>query len=154
MPLTPMSRDSMLTIKAKNDEADRRSLVDKIVTAIYRCAISIAARANSTMLQYPLQRNASPQQLQLERGRHAISIHQQPQYNFPDYVEAGTAFYTANMPDILSNLQELFPGCSVTHTNLTMGHDGNMYDISKLDESVKPFINQQASREYIVIDWS
>jgi hypothetical protein len=58
------------------------------------------------------------------------------------------------MPDILTGLQELFPGCDVTHTILSRGTDGKMYDISKLDEKVLPFVNRALDQSYIVVDWS
>ena len=69
-------------------------------------------------------------------------------YRHPDL------FFVKNMPDILAGLQELFPGCAVSHTLLSKGTDGKMYDISKLDDKVLPFVNRALDQSYIVVDWS
>ena len=61
------------------------------------------------------------------------------------------------MLEILAEVQSLFPDCSVEHTTLTMAtaRDGKIYDISKMDDILKPFImNPGRSMEYIVVDWS
>jgi hypothetical protein len=63
-------------------------------------------------------------------------------------------FYIENMRDILSGLQELFPGCSVSNTTLSKGTDGKFYDISTLDEKVLPFINRDLDQSFIVVDWT
>jgi hypothetical protein len=58
------------------------------------------------------------------------------------------------MPDILAVLQELFPDSSVTHAILTCDADGKLYDISKLDDKMLPYVNRALDESYIVIDWS
>jgi hypothetical protein len=63
-------------------------------------------------------------------------------------------FYRNNMPEILRDLQNLFPDSSITHANLTLGQDGKMYTTSNIEESIRPFLNIQNSKEYIIIDWS
>jgi hypothetical protein len=35
-----------------------------------------------------------------------------------------------------------------------IGQDGNMYDISKMDEKVLAFIDKRHNQDCIVIDWS
>jgi hypothetical protein len=37
---------------------------------------------------------------------------------------------------------------------LSRGNDGKMYDITNIDEKMRPFINRNYDRTYIVIDWS
>ena len=59
-----------------------------------------------------------------------------------------------DMPDVLDGLRTLFPDSSVEHSLLVKGNDGNMYDVSKMDEKMRPFVNTQQGQQYIVIDWS
>jgi len=42
----------------------------------------------------------------------------------------------------------------VEHATLVRAQDGKLYDISKLDEKMIPFIDMQQRAEYIVVDWS
>ena len=65
-------------------------------------------------------------------------------------------FIVANMDDILSRLQILFPDCSVEFTSIKMarGPDGAMHDISNLDPKAMPFIGQVLTKQCISIDWS
>ena len=65
-----------------------------------------------------------------------------------------TLFITTNMQDILSGLRVIFPDCLVENTLFAMGNDGQMHDISKMDEKMRPFINNAQANNYILIDWS
>jgi len=56
--------------------------------------------------------------------------------------------------DLLTGLRTLFPGCLVEYQILVQGNDGNMYDFSKIDKAMLSYINNQYTREYLVIDWS
>lgn len=64
------------------------------------------------------------------------------------------SFMKENMKDIMVLLQQLFPDCQISHTLLARGIDGEMYDISKLDDTSLPLVNQVLNNSYIVIDWS
>ena len=63
-------------------------------------------------------------------------------------------FYIINMNEILYNLQKLFPDSNITHTLLSKGSDGKLYDIAKLDDTILPLVNSALDHSYIVIDWS
>ena len=58
------------------------------------------------------------------------------------------------MPDILDGLRILFPDSSVEYSLFVRGNDGQMHDLSKMDEKVRPFVNIQQAEKNIVIDWS
>ena len=65
------------------------------------------------------------------------------------------SFYKENMKEILEGLQELFPDCSVSHTILSPGKDGKLYDISKIDDTNVRIVSEYPMKNsYIVIDWS
>jgi hypothetical protein len=64
------------------------------------------------------------------------------------------AFIIANLGEILAGLQALFPDCIVEYAILTKGQDGQLYDVSKMDKQVLPFVGLKASAPYIVIDWT
>jgi hypothetical protein len=69
-------------------------------------------------------------------------------------VNTNQSFMQQNMSDILNGLKTLFPDCTVEHSFFVRGNDGQMYDISKMDEKMRPFINPQNGQSTIVIDWS
>jgi hypothetical protein len=121
-----MSRDTMRGLKAKYEEAARIQQVKQIVQQVYQAAVQTARSKDDTSYNHPL----------------------------PPAHHADHSFYLKNVPDILAGLQELFPGCAVSHTLLSKGTDGKMYDISKLDDKVLPFVNRALDQSYIVVDWS
>ena len=143
----PMSRDTMRELKANTEEATRIQQVKNIVQQIYRAAVETAKSKTDTSYNHPLPQAHTIAQM------HMVGVKKVTKFG----CNSGTTtdpFYLKNMPDILAGLQELFPGCDVTHTLLSRGTDGNMYDISKLDEKVLPFVNRALDQSYIVVDWS
>lgn len=122
----PMPRYVMRQLKAKYDESQRIEGVKNRVQMIYNAAVHAARYTSETSYNF-----------QLPQDGHQTD-----------------PFYLKNMPEILAGLQELFPGCAVSHTLLSKGTDGKMYDISKLDDKVLPFVNKALDQSYIVIDWS
>jgi hypothetical protein len=59
-----------------------------------------------------------------------------------------------DIPYIITELQNYYTGCIVKYTALVRGRDGKMYDISKMDSSILPFVDINQKNDYIVIDWS
>ena len=119
-----MNRECMRGLKAKTDEKNRLQQIDRVVSTIQQQAIQKATVSTETSFQLEV------------RG-----IYHPP-------------FVTENKDGILNGIRKLFPDCSVEYKTLTRGNDGKMYDISKMDQAMLPFINKQQSQEFIVIDWS
>ena len=141
--LVPISRDMMRDLKAQKDEEKRQVLeknriygIKTIILTIYSSARRIAETTDDLSYAYPL-----PTMYAREEG---TTVHP----------SRSSEFHTTNMDDILGGLWDLFPDCSVLNTTLSRGQDGKMYDISKMDEKIRPFIDTRKSQEYIVIDWS
>lgn len=63
-------------------------------------------------------------------------------------------FQIQNITDILDDLRILFPDSTVEYSLFVRGNDGQMHDLSKMDEKMRPFVNMQKSQNNIVIDWS
>ena len=124
----PISRHELQQLKVKNDEQKRLNTINKYVNSIYNSLINQATSSNITSYNY--------------------QINQVPTID-PDYL-----FIERNKDEILNGLKVLFPDCLVDFKILSRGTDGKMYDVSNIDEKIKPFINRQNDREYIVIDWS
>jgi hypothetical protein len=137
----PMSRDAMRELKANTEEAVRVQQVKQIVQQVYQAAVQTARSKTETSYNHQVPRGPEYQYQNNIANRVNQNIVTDP-------------FYVKNMPDILVGLQVLFPGCDVTHTLLSKGTDGKMYDISKLDDKVLPFVNRALDQSYIVIDWS
>lgn len=132
----PMSRASMQALRSIKIEEDRINKLNHIISEIYTKTIGTAEQTNDTRFIHKL-------------PEYSVDMNINPFYNYD--------FYKNNIAEIIYNLQMLFPDCSVGHTNITMAitHDGNMYDISKMDDNLKSFIRYiQPSKEYIIIDWS
>jgi len=144
MSVVPVDRMTLLSLKAMKDEADRRKELDDLIASIYKQVIYVATNSNRTSFQQVVPRNSVPrgrvQHLPLGRGN-SENTEMHP-------------LYKANMEEILRRLQELFPDSLVSHTLMAQGTDGIMYDISRLDDTALPFVNQTLSQSYIHIDWS
>ena len=131
MSLTPVSRDTLRGLKAKKEEAmrveeERQRLqnVSQNVRNIYGHVMRVAESSTKTSYKHKVDTN--------------------------DSIDS---FIRQNMPDILNGLQTLFPDCTVEHSFFVRGNDGQMYDISKMDEKMRPFINPQNGQSTL-IDWS
>ena len=120
-----MSRDTMLGLKAEADEKRRiqeekirLENIQHIVKNIYRITVQEARTTTNTSLQIDSENN------------HAFSgIH----------MRMGSDFFVKNMKEIISSLEELFPGCSVRHFTVN-------------DTQINRRILTQ--RVFITIDWS
>lgn len=73
-------------------------------------------------------------------------------YNHP--IPRQAEFYEKNKDDIINGLKTLFPDCLIDYKMLSRGNDGKMYDITNIDEKMRPFINRQHDQVHIVVDWS
>ena len=124
-----MSKESMQKLKAEEDEKNRNNKIKEIVSNIYNSAIYMAKTTSNTSFHHQIPMN--------NKYNNDIDI-----------------FYINNKDEIVKILQELLTDCSVSFSILSRGNDGKMYDISKMDEKVIPFINRQFDKSYIVIDWS
>ena len=133
-PLQPISRDFLRGRKAAKDEEVLCEKVKHCVTQLHSGILRKAETSIDTFYHYQLP---------------AFPVSRDTRLPVP-----GPEFHRDNMKLILDGLQILFPDCLVEHATLVRAQDGKLYDISKLDEKMIPFINMQQSAEYIVVDWS
>jgi len=128
MSLNPISRDEMRQRKAVRDEALRAQQVSQFVRNIYNNATQIADATSETVYRFDARQT---------QHQHILM---------------------ANMDEIINSLRALFPGCLVEYKSITTvtGNDGKQYDLSTLDEKLKPFINirSQQTNNSIIIDWT
>lgn len=141
-----MFRDDLQKLKAQKDDEVRLDRIDKFVSNIYTSAVNAATTSSETPFHYMIPSNFDTQPDSRFKMTNMIHI------SFTDHNT--DPFYIQNMPDILEGLKILFPDSLVTHSIMSKGIDGNLYDISKLDSKTLPFVNQVLNRSYIVIDWS
>ena len=147
MPLEPFSRENMRSLKSQKDEEGHQRKLETIVKDIYTNTVRFAeVNDNTTCNLFLLGNNYS--------SVHVPSILTHSGLNYQITKE----YIVANMDEILTHLRILFPECSVEYKKLSMalGRDGKEYDISNLDDKLRPFIDTQRAvhKEYIVIDWS
>jgi hypothetical protein len=124
MSQIPICRNELKQLKQKTDEENRVYHIKQIISNIYNNVISLAKTKTDTSYKYQVPLNPNDD------------------------------FYSKNITEILQGLQKLFPDCTVTHTLFAYGTDGKMYDISKLDDTILPFVNSALNNSFIVIDWS
>jgi len=67
------------------------------------------------------------------------------------YTTRWTSFHMENMPEILRRLQTLFPKDHISHTLLSRGKDGMLYDIARLNDHTLPLVDSVLNESYIVI---
>jgi hypothetical protein len=123
--LTPVSRTYLQTLKAKKDEEQRQMRIKQTVQSVYSQAIHTASQATKTSFEY-----------QIGQG----GIH--------------NPFQLADVKEIIGELETLFPDCSVKYTQMAQGRDGKLYDVSSLDDKLRPLLNLNSPKECIVVDWS
>jgi len=133
-PLQPISRDSLRGRKAAKDEELLYEKVKHCVTQLHSGILRKAETSTDTSFHYQLP---------------PFPVSKVTRLPVP-----GPEFHRDNMKLILDGLQILFPDCLIEHATLVMAQDGKLYDISKFDDKMLPFINSQQSAEYIVVDWS
>jgi len=130
-PLKPVTRESMQNLRAVRQDIMKKTHIESIVKHIYHAALSKATTSSS---------KSHKEEICVNTRDYTMHVN-----NIP--------FERAQIPDILEKLQTLFPDCSVEHKNLSRGHDGKLYDVSKL-EGVLPFVNRQKDQACFVVDWS
>ena len=132
MSLIPMNRESMSGLKEAADVEKRAKQVTKLIALFYEDAIRRARTSTET------------------------SIKLQGYVDFHDSEDGINLIkFTENDKlDLLNGLRTLFPGCLVEYQTLVQGKDRKWYDFSKMDKTMLQFINNQQTREYLVIDWS
>ena len=151
MSLTPFSRENMRTLKSQKDHEGHQRKLEEVLRNIYASAVCFAERTTETTYRFPIQ-NVYHQNVSIPST--IPSNHTLNHISFQITKE----FIVGNMDEILSRLRILFPECPVEYKKVSMarGRDGKDYDISNLDEKLRPFIDttRAQTNEYIVFDWS
>lgn len=130
MSYTPVTRDSLLKYNLinKQRENDRnKEIIESIIYEIYTLVVSTSKTTSDTFYN------------------HIISS------RYSHYLRY---IYLNNMPEILSRLQELFPGCIVSHAILSKGSDGKLYNIAELTEEDLKKIDNVTDDSYITVYWT
>jgi hypothetical protein len=152
MSVLPVSRETMRALKAQNDEEIKQRKIDFIITRVYMLAVRCAETETSSVYRYTLATSPLGNiTLPTTATQHAYGIH-------ATHHTISSEFAVENMEEILRRLCMLFPECVVEYknTSLARGRDGKEYDISTLDDKIRPFIDIRNSwvSSCIVIDWS
>jgi hypothetical protein len=133
--LLPIPLEAMRQSKAEEDEKIYRKAIKDIITKIYTQAVQ-AAKTSTTPY------------------RHPVHLHHPQMAAMSTHIKS-----TDTLTEILSALRELFPGCRVTYSKMARGVNGQMHDISQMDDLTTKLIEMKVINindraEYIVIDWS
>lgn len=139
MSYTPLSREYLRSLKAKQDEERKEKKIVDFVQTIYESSVNFAKTNSDTVFKYnissyfPMISNANPNVVRHE--------------NIIEY-----------MDEILRRLRILFPDSRVEFKKISIvrGRDGKDYDLSIIDDTLKQFIDIRlaTTTENIVIDYS
>ena len=150
MSLTPFSRENMRTLKSQKDEEGHQRKLEEVVRNIYSSAVSFAERNAETIYRFTIQ-NGYQQNV-------VIPSTIPSNHNLQSILHINREYIVKNVDEILTRLRSLFPECSVEYktVSMAMGRDGKEYDISNLDDKLRPFIDtsRAQTKEYIIIDWT
>jgi hypothetical protein len=130
MSYTPVTRNTLLKdslINKKRERDNNREIIESIIYEIYTLVISTSKTTSDTFYY------------------HIISS----RYN--TYLRD---IYINNMPEILSRLEELFPGSIVSHAILSKGNDGKLYNIAELTEDDLKKVDIVTNDSYIIVNWT
>jgi len=127
-----MSREELRGLKGKTDENIHTEHINYLVSYFHTKVIEKAKTSTETSIQL----------------QGYVDFHD------PEVGHLLIKFTENDKLDLLNGLRTLFPGCLVEYQTLVQGKDGKMYDFSKMDKTMLQFINNQQTREYLVIDWS
>jgi hypothetical protein len=122
--LTPVSRDAMRELKAKNAEEQRLTQIEQNLIGMYNNAIQSAKSSSNTKWSREIQAH------EVFLIQNMGDILSGLRYLFPD---CSIEFKTVTM---------------------AMGQDRQMHDISTLDEKALMFIGNRQVKQCITIDWS
>ena len=129
-----MSRESMRRLKEAADLEIHRKQLKYLISHFYNQAITKAKTSTETSIQL--------------QGYGDFTISEN--YGSQKLIK----FTETDKDELLRGLRTLFPDCLVEYQILVQGNDGKMYDFSKMDKAMLQFINNQQTRENLVIDWT
>ena len=148
MSLTPFSRENMRALMSQKDEEGHQRKLEQVVRNIYTDTVCFAERNTETIYRFRI----------INGYQNWVAIPSIIPSNNNLQLQINKDYIMGNMDEILARLRLLFPDCSVEYKKVSMarGRDGKDYDISNLDEKLRPFIDtaRAETNEYIVIDWS
>ena len=154
MSLTPFNRDHMRSLKMQKDEEGHAIKIDAIVKHIYTQAVHFAELTSETVYKFCTDNVCN----RFASVNLPSSVSTQTYHLVSHQLQINKEYLVKHMPEILMRLESLFPDCSVEYKKVSFarGTDGKEYDISTLDDKIRPFINMRQIRtdEYVVIDWT
>jgi hypothetical protein len=140
--LPPMSREAMRTLKARENQDRLQAKVSEIVRKIYECAIVSAKEVDATCYRFPI-----PKIPTTGKSSYTYAPSMSP------FDMTTNDICVRHIDTILTQLQQLFPGCDITRKLLSRGEDWQLHDCSQMEGCVRGIVHRQFDQEYIVIEW-
>lgn len=163
--LLPIPLEAMQQSKAEEDEKKYKKAIKDIITNIYTQAVQAAKTSTTSRDQSVgvavdrrgvthIQPHVEAPAPQTTSYRHPVHLHQPQMAAMSTHIKS-----TDTLTEVLSALRELFPGCRVTYSKMARGVNGQMHDITQMDELTTKLIEMKVIdtrhvAESILIDWS
>ena len=153
MSLIPITRDELKQLKIQADEEKRRAEIAAAIKETYDKIVRHATGSTETKIQFNVVEDARMRQMDVrQQQQYRQMLQQQPPLN-PSILITDEL-----IGDVVRGLRELFPDSKIEYkvTVMARAPDGKMYDVSKMDASVAPFIHasQTQTKKVIDVDWS
>lgn len=153
MSLIPITRDELKQLKIQADEEKRTAEIACAIKELYNMIVQRATGSTDTNAQFKVIEDANMRIMnapQIQKYRQTL----QPQLS----QQLSVIITNELIGDVVSGLRDLFPDSKIEYKVVVMAlaPDGKMYDVSKMDSAVTPFIRASLTKttKVIDVDWS
>jgi len=145
MDLIPVSRVELQGRRAAKIEADRQHFIKTTVRSIYNEALRTADTQETTSYKYLVSTRRRPLHSAKTLAGQAV-INALPKDTY-------TSMLFDNATEIIEELRQLFPGCTVKSHFMIQDTKGIWHEESTITEALNPFMTMNC-QDVILIDWS
>jgi hypothetical protein len=153
MSLIPITRDELKQLKIQADEDKRKAEITSAIKELYDMIVQRATGSTDTNAQFKVIEDPNMSRMNAHQiQKYRQSLHQQ-------LSQTSTIVITDEFRgDVVNGLRDLFPDSKIEYKVAVMAKapDGKMYDVSKMDVALTPFIrtSHTQTNKVIDVDWS
>lgn len=151
MSLIPITRDELKQLKIQADEEKHNVEIACAIKELYDMVVQRATGTTDTTMRITVIEDPNMGRMNAHQiQKYRQSLQQQ-------LSQTSTVIITENLREnVVSGLRELFPDSKIEYKVVVMARapDGKMYDVSKMDAALRPFISASQTNTVIHVDWS
>jgi hypothetical protein len=155
MSLIPITRVELKQLKIQADEEKRKAEIAAAIKETYDKIVRYATGSTETKIQFNVVEDARMRQMDVRQQQ---QYRQMNEFRVHQSLNPSILITDELIGDVVSGLRELFPDSNIEYKVAVMARasDGKMYDVSKVDASMAPFIraSHTQTNKVIDVDWS